>query len=372
MKLRVFIDSAIEYVELLMFWSFMAFMKTLDQEDSRKLSPEAQHERRKQVVRMHKRGASRTRIGEETGQSYMGVKRIIDRFEEGGAAAIAPKVRGQRAGEKRLLTAEQEATIRQVICDKRPEQLRMRFALWTRIAAGRLIELQCGVKLPTRTVGDYLGRWGFTPQKPILRAYERCPLAVEQWLQEDYPQIAARARIEGAEIHCGDGSALVTTDVRGRRFAPRGKTPVALHPGKREHLTMVSTVSNQGTMRWMIVDGKFDTSCMIEFLERLIQDAGKKVFLVLDNLRMHHSRQLKAWAAEHAHQIQLFYLPSYSPELNPDERLNADIKQYVGSRVQVRSKDKLKTTTSYHLRLLQQQPERIKSYFQNPRVKYAA
>lgn len=213
---------------------------------------------------------------------------------------------------------------------------------------------------------------GFTPQKPILRAYERCPVAVEKWLQEDYPQIAGRARAEEAEIHWCDESGLVNTDVRGRGFAPKEKTPVALHPGKREHLTMVSTVSNQGTMRWMIVDGKFDTSRMIEFLERLIQDAGKKVFLVLDNLRMHHSKQLKAWVAEHANQIELFYLPSYSPELNPDERLNADIKQYVGSRVQVRSKDKLKTTTSYHLRLLQQQPERIKSYFQDPRVKYAA
>ena len=129
---------------------------------------------------MHKRGTSRTQIGEETGLSYMAVKRITGRFEEGGAAAIAPKVRGRRAGEKRLLTAEQEATIRQIICDKRPEQLRMRFALWTRIAVGRLVELQCGVKLPTRTVGDYLGRWGFTPQKPILRAYERCPVAVEK------------------------------------------------------------------------------------------------------------------------------------------------------------------------------------------------
>ena len=345
---------------------------TIEREDARKLSPDAQHERRKQIVRLHKRGLGRTQISDDTGVSYMTVKRTIARFESEGWAALAPQRRGRREGERRQLSVEQEAEIRRIICDKRPEQLRMRFALWTRAAVRQLIERECKLKLPVRTVGEYLRRWGFTPQKPIVRAYERCPQAVAKWLEEDYPAIATRARAEGAEIHWADESALCNTDVRGRGFAPIGKTPVALHPGKREHLTMISSVSNQGTMRWMIIDGRFDSARMIEFLEGLIKDANKKVFLVLDNLRVHHSKVVKAWVAAHADKIALFYLPSYSPELNPDERLNADIKQYVGTRVPVRSKDKLKTTTSYHLRLLQQQPERVKSYFQDPRVKYAA
>lgn len=346
--------------------------KTIEREDGRKLEPSAQHQLRKMIVRLHVRGAKPAQIAADIGTTYTSVTRAIERFDEGGWEALKPRKRGRASGQQRKLTAEQEKAIQLVIREKRPEQLRMRFALWTRAAVGRLIESQCKVKLPTRTVGEYLRRWGFTPQKPILRAYERCPEAVAKWLKEDYPEIAGRAKAEGAEIHWGDESALCNTDVRGRGFAPKGETPAALHPGKREHLTMVSAVSNQGTMRWMIVDGKFDSGRMIEFLAHLTKDAKKKVFLVLDNYSVHHSKSVKTWVAERIHQIELFYLPTYSPELNPDERLNADIKQYVGSRVPVREKAKLKTTTSYRLQQLQKEPARIKSYFQDPRVKYAA
>lgn len=221
-------------------------------------------------------------------------------------------------------------------------------------------------------MGEYLKRWGFTPQKPILRTYERCPAKVQRWLDEEYPAIAKRAITEEAEIHWGDESALSNTDVRGRSFAPKDKTPVALHPFKRDHLSMISSVSNQGTMRWMIIDGSFNAERLIELMRLLVKDASKKVFLVLDNLRIHHSKLVKAWMAENKSVIEVFYLPAYSPELNLDERLNADIKHVIGTRVPVRTKEKLKNTASYQLRELQRKPERIKSYFQDPRVKYAA
>ena len=344
----------------------------MEKDDARKLKPEAQHERRKQVIRLHKRGVKRPQIVLDTGMSYSAVKRIIDLYQAEGIAALAPKVRGRRAGDQRRLAVEQEQVIQKIICEKRPEQLRMKFALWSRQAVKQLVKSQFAIDLPVRTMGEYLKRWGFTPQKPILRTYERCPIAVQRWLDEDYPAIAQRAGAEGAEIHWGDESALSNTDVRGRSFAPKGKTPIALHPAKREHLSMISSVSNQGTMRWMIIDGSFNSDRLIEFMRLLIKDAGKKVFLILDNLRVHHSKPVKAWLAENREQIEVFYLPAYSPELNPDERLNADLKQVIGSRVPVRSKDRLRNTAGYQLRLLQNQPERIKSYFQDPRVKYAA
>lgn len=344
----------------------------MDKEDARKLSPEAQHEKRKQVVRLHRRGIGRSKIAEMTGMGYTSVRRIITTFEQGGVTALRPQTRGRSVGAQRKLTEAQECSIRQIICEKRPEQLRMRFALWSRQAVKQLVKSQCGIDLPVRTMGEYLKRWGFTPQKPILRTYERCPAKVQRWLDEEYPAIAQRAQQEGAEIHWGDESALSNTDVRGRSFAPKGKTPIALHPAKREHLSMISSVSNQGTMRWMIIDGSFNTDRLIEFLQLLVKDAGKKVFLILDNLRVHHSKLVKAWLAEHQSAIEVFYLPAYSPDLNPDERLNADIKHVIGTRVPVRTKEKLRTTTSYQLRELQRQPERIKSYFQDPRVKYAA
>jgi hypothetical protein len=249
----------------------------------------------------------------------------------------------------------------------------MDFFLWSRAAVGQLIEQEYGIKLHIRSVRKYLARWGFTPQKPIKRAYEQNPEAVQAWLEGEYPGIEQRARKEGAEIHWGDETALVNTDVRGRSFAPAGKTPVAMTVGgTREKLSMIATVTNQGKTRWMIIDDAFDAEKLIEFLAALIKDAGKKVFLILDNLRVHHSKIVKAWVAERTDQIELFYLPSYSPQLNPEERLNADLKQEMGKHVPVRTKAKLRDATSAHMMMLEQNPERVMSYFQDRRVKYAA
>ena len=151
-----------------------------------------------------------------------------------------------------------------------------------------------------------LKRWGFTPQKPIKKAYEQRPEAVQAWLDEQYPQIETRAKAEGAEIHWGDETALVNTDVRGRSYAPKGKTPVAFAVGgTRQKLSMIATVTNQGKTRWMIIDDAINANSLIEFLGALIKDAGKKVFLILDNLRVHHSKLVKAWVAERAEKIEL-------------------------------------------------------------------
>lgn len=236
---------------------------------------------------------------------------------------------------------------------------------------GQLIEQEFGIRLQVRTIGKYLARWGFTPQKPIKKAYEQRPEAVQQWLQQEYPAIERRAKTEGAEIHWGDETALVNTDVRGRSYAPAGKTPVTMAVGGTRHkLSMIATVTNQGKARWMIIDESFDAHKLIEFLQALIKDAGKKVFLILDNLRVHHSKPVKAWVTEHKEKIELFYLPSYSPELSPEERLNADLKQAMGKRVLVRTKAKLRDAANEHMAMLQQNPERVMSYFQDPGVRY--
>ena len=166
---------------------------------------------------------------------------------------------------------------------------------------------------------------------------------------------------------------MVNTDVRGRSYAPAGKTPVAMAiGGTRQKLSMIATVTNQGKTRWMIIDDAFDADKLIEFLQALIKDAGKKVFLILDNLRVHHSKLVKAWVAEREDQIELFYLPSYSPQLNPEERLNADLKQKMGKRVPVRTKARLRDAANEHMTLLEQCPERVIAYFQDRRVRYAA
>ncbi|WP_331694822.1 IS630 family transposase [Pandoraea sputorum] len=345
----------------------------MQKEDARYQTLEQLHERRKQVVRLHKKGIKVMQIVAMTGMSYPPVRAAIDLYEAGGWSAIRPALRGRSQGEGRLLSPAQEDAIQRLIIEKRPEQLKMEFSLWSRAAVGQLIEQEFGIKLQVRSVGKYLTRWGFTPQKPIRRAYERSPAAVQAWLEGEYPGIERRAKAEGAEIHWGDETALVNTDARGRSYAPSGKTPVTMAiGGTRQKLSMIATVTNQGKTRWMIIDEAFDADKLIEFLQALIQDASRKVFLILDNLRVHHSKVVKAWVAQRQDQIELFYLPSYSPELNPEERLNADLKREIGKRVPVRTKAKLREAANEHMTMLEDTPERVMSYFQDRRVRYAA
>lgn len=345
----------------------------MEKEDARYQTLEQLHERRKQVVRLHKKGMKVMQIVAMTGLSYPPVRTAIDLYEAGGWRAIQPALRGRSRGEGRVLDPAQEDAIQSLIIDRRPEQLKMDFSLWSRAAVGQLIEQEFGIKLQVRSVGKYLARWGFTPQKPIRRAYEQSPAAVQAWLEGEYPGIEQRAKREGAEIHWGDETALVNTDVRGRSYAPSGKTPVAMAIGGTRHkLSMIATVTNQGKTRWMIIEEAFDADRLIEFLQALIKDAGRKVFLILDNLRVHHSKLVKAWVAQRQDQIELFYLPSYSPQLNPEERLNADLKREIGKRVPIKTKAKLREAANDHMVMLEQTPERVMSYFQDRRVRYAA
>lgn len=187
----------------------------MEAEDGRKLSSEAQQERRRQVVRAFRRGVKQRQIARDLGLSYSSVRMTVGRYKKDGPQGIQMGRRGRPQGSCRTLTAEQEERIRRLITDKRPEQLKLDFALWTRKAVMLLVERECRIKLPVRSVGEYLKCWGFTPQKPIRRAYERSPVAVQKWLDESYPEIKQCAQEEAAEIHWGDETAVVNTGVRG-------------------------------------------------------------------------------------------------------------------------------------------------------------
>ena len=184
--------------------------------DGRKLSREALHERHCQIVRQYKRGRSKRAIGRDLGVSYPAVCTTIWRYKREGKQSLAPQRRGRRVGTGRALSQEQETRIRHLICKQRPEQLKMNFALWSRPAVIALIEPELGLSVSIRAVGNYLKRWGMRPQKPIKRAYEQSAPAVKRWLHETYPAIAKRAKAEEAEIHWGDETTVVNTDVRGR------------------------------------------------------------------------------------------------------------------------------------------------------------
>ena len=344
----------------------------MDREDGRRLSGAVQEERRKIIIRMKKQGKSVVEITETVGLSRGTVYNAWRRYQDGGVKALANKRRGRRHGEKRHLSADREKAIRRMIIDKHPDQLKLDFALWTREAVRQLIESQYGIRMPIRTVGEYLRRWGFTPQKPAKFAYERKPEAVKQWLDKRYPEIRDRADAEQAEIYWGDETGLRAGDVRGRSFAPVGKRPAVTVTAKHENLSMVSAITNKGKVCWMITEGAVNAERFTEFLERLLRGAPRKVFLILDNLRVHHSYVVNDWIEEHKEAIELFFLPSYSPDLNPDEHLNADLKQGVGQKAPTRTKATLRVAADSHMRLLEISPERIRKYFKDPVISYAA
>lgn len=339
-----------------------------EQIDARKLPLEVLEEKRRQAHRLRKRGMTRAEIGDIVGIHADTIGRWL-KLDKGRLGYATP---GRKPGSGRRLDAEQEQRIKAVLIDKTPDQLKMPYALWTREAVRELIRDRYGIELPIRTVGDYLKRWGMTPQKPQKRAYEQRAPEVQAWLAQEYPEIQARAKREDAEIFWGDETGLRNDCQHERGYAPKGKTPVIRLNAKRESVNMISAITNQGKVRFRFFEGTMNADVLIDFLMRLVKDATRKVFLILDNLRVHHAKPVKEWLKEHARMIEVFYLPAYSPELNPDEYLNCDLKAGVHSGAPARSKAQLKQKASKHMRMLQRKPSRVRKYFRHEKIRYAA
>ena len=293
------------------------------------------------------------------------------RFMAEGESALVSRTRGRQLFSGRTLTLVQEWTLRSIITSGNPDQMKLPFALWNRRAVMELVREQFGIEMPIRTVGQYLQRWGYTPQRPMKRAAEQDPKRVASWLKTEYPKIAARAKAENALIYWGDETAVAEDGHWVRGYAPAGQTPVLVAPTKRHGLTMLSAISNQGLVRFEFMQGAIDADRLKDFLGRLIADSERKVFLILDNLRVHHAKVVTEWLANHQDRIEVFYLPPYAPEINPDEYLNRDLKTVLRSSARSKSKDVLLSKATAFMQFLQRTPSRIHSYFAHPAVCYA-
>src|SRR3712207_4199845 len=253
--------------------------------DMRKLPAAAQEERRRQVIGLRQRGLTYGAIAAQVGLSQTGVFDICKRFAARGAKGLVNRPRGRKPDEQRLLDVAQETEVRRLICRHTPDELDLPFALWSRAAVQEVIQQHCGVVLAVRTVGKYLAGWGFSAQKPIRRAYEQNPAAVRRWLGRDYPAMVAAARRARGTIFWGDETGLRSDDVRGRSYAPRGRTPVVRVCHRRARLRLGSAVTNRGKGGWMIVDGAGKPTTLIHLLECLVRGARRKVLLILDRLK---------------------------------------------------------------------------------------
>ena len=228
------------------------------------------------------------------------------------------------------------------------------------------------VWLALPVVGRYLRAWGFTAQRPARRATERRDEAVRAWLEKTYPAIACKAKAQGCEIQWADETGLSSRANYGRSFAPRGHTPIIRRPGKRFSQSMISSLTNRGKLRFMIYEGALKAPIFLNFLQRLIREAARKLFVIVDNLPVHRAHRVTTWVQNHADQIELFYLPSYAPEHNPDEFLNNDLKQAMARRRTPRDKAALKSGLTSYMRSLQRCPAKVRTFFQAPSVRYAA
>jgi transposase len=338
--------------------------------DARSLPAVAQEDLRKKAVKAVLAGKKQVEVAKILGVTRQSVGRWVKAHREGGAKALKARPQGRPRGGS--LLPWQAAQIAKTVVDRTPEQLKLPFCLWTREAVAQLIERRFGIHLSIWTVGRYLKRWGFTPQKPVHRAFERNPERVRLWLEEEYPAIRRLAKFERAEIYWGDEMGLRSDHSVGRSYGRRGKRPVIPGTGQRFGCNMISAITNRGRLNFMVFKKRFQADVFLDFLKRLVRQAKRKVFLIVDGHPVHWSSRVKAWLKKNAHRIRLFFLPGYSPELNPDEMLNQDVKSNAVGRRRASNQDELLKNVRGYLRSRQRQPHMVKRYFKEQHVRYAA
>lgn len=344
----------------------------MGKEDFRKVKDAIRDQIRKQAIRMIKDGIQKKKVALVLGVHVNTITNWAKKYKSNGTKGLKGLKRGIKSEDKKSLSAKQEKQIQDMICDTMPDQLKLPYALWTRKAVMELIGREFGVKLAINTTGDYLRSWGYTPQKPKKKAYEQNPKKVQEWLNEEYPTIKQKAKQENAEIHWGDETGVKNTCQHGRSYSPKGRTPVKKHMSKRFSINMISSVTNQGKVEFMIYKETMNADMFIKFLKQLIKDKKRKIYLILDNLRVHHSKIVKAWVAKNKEHIELYFLPSYSPEKNPDEYLNCDLKQGLSQKPSPKNQEKLRDNLQEHMDMLQSNQQRVKKYFKHEDIKYAS
>ncbi|MCT7464596.1 IS630 family transposase [Aliarcobacter cryaerophilus] len=342
--------------------------------DARKLSTDAQKEKRILAMRLRDKGMKNSEVAQIVGVNPGTVSIWRSRYLKDGKRGIEIGQRGRKIGDKKRLTSDQEKKIITKLIDTTPQQLKFKFALWTREAVQTLIKYEIGEELPISTVGDYLAKWQFTSKKPIKRAYERKDSATKAWLEEIYTKIKKEAKKDNADIWWADETACQNLANNLKGYAPIGthNKPVLEHTAKKFKINMISAITNTGKSMFSLYDESIKIDSFIEFCKKVIDsNNGKKVFLIVDNLRVHHAKLVKVWEEENKDKIKLFYLPAYSPDYNPDEYLNQDYKQSANKYELPTTQKELRNNTEKYMLSIQNNPQKVANFFKHPKVQYA-
>lgn len=302
--------------------------------------------------------------------SKSAVDKIWTRYRQKGLRGLGAKKRGVQGGKK--INGKQSAEVRRLIKDKLPDQLKLSFGLWTREAVQQLILDRYGIVLSRWQVGRYLKSWGYTPQKPISKAFEQKSEKVKEWLDKEYPAIKKRAAKENAVIYFGDETGMRSDHQAGKSYAPQGQTPVIKKTGQRFSLNMISAISNKGHLQFMILDGRFNGEVFKTFLKQMIKYSRQKIYFVTDGHPAHKTKMLNEWLAENKDRIEVFFLPPYSPELNPQEYVNQDVKTNIIGKKRPINKAQMRTNVEGFMNGRKNDRKQVQKYFHVSHVRYAA
>jgi transposase len=339
--------------------------------DARQLSDEALQAIRLRALRGVELGYTETELAEILGVCQETISRWWTAYSQEGADALPGRRSGRPPGSGRLLTGEQAERIKALIPTNSPQQLGLSHALWTRRAVGDLIRKELDIDLADRTVGLYLDRWGYTPKKPTRHARKQDPDEVEKWLNESYPAIGDQAQKEGAEVLWADEVGVQADHHPGTSYAPEGERAEADVPGPHIRVNQVTAISNEGEVRFMTYES-MNGAVFLLFLQKLVEGAGRKILLIADRLQAHKTPEVGDWLKGNKEKIEVFYLPTYSPELNPVEYLNNDMKGQVNKAGMPDNKVGLRERLTSYMGFLANVPTRVISFFMHPCVQYAA
>lgn len=340
--------------------------------DARQLSDEVLEALRLRALRACELGVFQADVADLLGVRPETVSRWWAAYAKGGLDAVPHARTGRPIGSGRSLDDAQSRRLQELIDGHSPEDLGIAAPLWTRRAVRDLIRKEAGLRMPLRTVGEYLRRWGYTAKRPRRHARRQDPEEVRVWLEETYPALRRRARKEGAAIYWGDETGAAADEQPRRGYAREGLPATIEVPDPHIRMGLISAISNEGAVRFMTYKGAMNAALFLVFLERLVRGSKRKVFLVVDRLRAHMTPAVRGWAEAHKGQIEVFYLPRRAPELNPDEYLNNDMKGAVNDAGLPDSKEDLRSRIQSFMHRLLLLPEHVRNYFCHPCVQYAA
>lgn len=342
----------------------------MQNKDGRHRTASSQETIRIQVIDfLKKQRGSQQQAADIFGLHVRSVNRMWHRYRHGGGRAIQARKRGVQGGKK--INGQQAAEVRRLIKEKLPDQLKLSYGLWTREAVQQLILDRYGIELSRWQVGRYLKSWGYTPQKPIRKAFEQKPEQVRQWLEQEYPALKKRALKEKATIYFGDETGMRSDHQAGRSYAPAGETPTIKSTGQRFSINMISAISNKGYLQFMIID-RFNGDVFIDFLQRMIRYSKEKIFFVTDGHPAHKTKKLNEWLNENKAQIEVFFIPPYSPELNAQEYLNQDVKTNIIGKKRPINKAQMRSNVENFMNSRKKDKKQVQKYFHHKHVRYAA